>query len=104
MNNSELFKILNGVFPTCRNDWSEIGKPPDPPYMAFMETGSDNFGADNKVYYKKKDFVVELYIKKNDYESEEKLENALDENEIYWEKGGQYYIKETKLVQIIYKI
>ena len=100
----KLYAILSEIYPTCEYDWTGHKEIPPPPYCAYVQQETETIGADNKTYCSRPTFDVELYIKKNDYESEGKLEKALDENEIYWEKGGRYYIKETKLVQIIYKV
>lgn len=103
MTKQELYTILKEKFTTSYYDYSGCEKMPKPPYIAYLERPPDNFGADNKVYYSEPRYSVELYIKREDLESETKLEELFNESEIYWEKSKSW-IKELDLFQTVYFI
>ena len=57
---------------------------PSMPFVTYQETGSNNFGADGKVYHKIKRIQVDLWTTNKDLQAEEALENALDG--LFWDK------------------
>lgn len=59
---------------------------PDPPYIAWTEEGTSNFGADGVVYHEIHNIVVELYSVTRNLTTEAAIENAFANNGIYWEK------------------
>lgn len=61
-------------------------KCPEMPFLTYQETGSNNFGADGKVYKRVKQLQVDLFSKNKNLAAEEALENALDAAEIFWQK------------------
>jgi len=77
--------------------------PPTPPYIVYLFSYSDNFGADNKVYDAKEIFQVELYTTKKDPASEVLIESLFDESDIYWKKT-ETYIDSEGLYQVLYEI
>lgn len=77
--------------------------PPAPPYIVYLLSYSDNFGADNKVYSKEDNYQVELYSTKKDLASEKKIEDLFDSNDIYYEKT-ETYIESEGLYQVLYEI
>lgn len=100
----ELFQLLNGVVPTCYNDWEGYDAVPEPPYIAYLFEHSNNFGADNKVYTKASSYSVELYIKSTDRETELLLEQAFDEGDIFWDKTTRGKLLDSNLVIAVYRI
>lgn len=78
-------------------------KPPTPPYIVYLYSYSDNFGADNKVYSKEDNYQVELYSTKKDLASEKKIEDLFDDNDIFYEKT-ETYIDSEGLYQVLYEI
>lgn len=103
MTEKTLYKILSSAFPTCHTDWSGCDKVPEPPYIAYIDDSASSFGADNQVYYKANNYTIELYIRKGDTESENKLEQTFDSNKIFYEKA-KIWIKDINLYQVIYNI
>ena len=98
---SDLKIILESTgLPVVYNSWE---KAPKLPYIVFIQSGSSNILADNKVFFKVKNYDIELYSKSKDLESEKKLESVLDENDIYYESSGDIEIKE-KFIEVIYSI
>lgn len=59
---------------------------PAMPFICYAEVGSNNFGADGKVFYPVKRIEVQLFTNKKDVEAEQKIETAL--SNIYWSKEG----------------
>lgn len=75
---------------------------PEPPFIVFMTTGSDNFSADGKVYAKINEWEIELYTTKKDIELEARVEAVLNNNDIFWDKT-EVWIQSQSLYQIIYQ-
>lgn len=76
-------------------------KPPALPYIVFLETDPDNFGADNKVHYSGQNWQIELYTAKKEPATEQLVEDAL--SEVYWEKY-ESKIESEGLFQVLYEI
>jgi hypothetical protein len=77
--------------------------PPSPPYIVYLFSHSENFGADDKVYRQVPNYQVELYTKSKDPSAEALIEDLLDANDIYWEKS-ETYIESEGLYQVLYEI
>lgn len=86
--------------PVTYRAWPDKGAPPLP-YICYLVSYSNNFGADNRVYRKINHIQVELYTKLKDPKSEDKVEQAL--SSLYWEKTEEY-IDSEKCYQILYEI
>ena len=76
----ELPYALN-AFPTKSKSYT----PPEPPFMCYIFTGSDNIGADNKVWKRVENVSIELYTDAKDPTQEAKIRNALDNAGIFYE-------------------
>lgn len=101
MDQASLYNVLKSTgLPVV---YRHFTTPPTPPYLAYLFAYSYNFGSDNKVYTKGNYYQVELYTVKKDLASEELIEDALDANEIYWEKT-ETFIDTENLFQILYEI
>ena len=59
---------------------------PAMPFITYPETGSNNFGADGKVFQKVRTMQIDLFTKQKSPETEELLEDVLDEAGIFWNK------------------
>lgn len=59
--------------------------------------------ADGKVYYKKNRVNIELYTKKKDIFSEQRVEKILDENNIFYNKS-EVWIESEKMYEVLYKL
>lgn len=82
--------------------YSHFETETDFPVIVYMESGSNNFSADNYVYHKARAIRIELYTTKKEPKTEEKLEKVLDEAEIFYDKT-EIYIDSEKLFEIIYE-
>lgn len=78
-----------------------IDEAPPMPYICYLVAFSNNFGADNVVYWPINHLQIELYTELKDPESEGKVELAL--SSLYWEKT-ETYIDDEKCYQIMYEI
>lgn len=65
-------------------------KVPEMPFIVFQETGSDNFGADNRVWHSAMRIQIDLLSHKKDRTTEVLLETALDNADIYWERVAEF--------------
>jgi len=79
---------------------------PEMPFITYQETGSNNFGADGKVYQPVKQIQVDLFSNKKDIVAETKLEEAFNNASIFWQKvqtvdddeDCQIYTYETEVI------
>lgn len=83
--------------------YSHFKKNPDPPYIAYITPGSENFSADNIVYIEGEEVHIELYTAKKDIQAEKKVEEVLTQSGIYWERS-EVFIEKEKLFRVLYEI
>lgn len=76
---------------------------PKLPFICYLETGAENFFADNKVYTTAIIVDIELYSKNRDLISEKLIENKLADNDITWTKDIEY-IDSEKVYETIYTV
>lgn len=74
----------------------------DPPFVVWMETGTNNMFADGKTYKRIRTINVELYTDKKDTAAEEKLETALD-GIAPWQKTEETFIESEQLFENVYE-
>ena len=77
------------------------GESPEPPFICYLIPASDNFGADGKVYYKIDQFNIELYTDLKDLSMERKVEKALDDASIFYNKS-ETWIESESLYEVLY--
>lgn len=87
-------------FPVVYRAWP-IDEAPPLPYICYLVVYSNNFGADDTVYWPINHLQIELYTELKDPESEGKIEMAL--SSLYWEKT-ETYIDTEGCYQILYEI
>lgn len=80
-----------------------VGKAPRLPFICYLQTGTNNFFADNKVYKTSKEVDIELYSQLRDEVSEELIEEALNDNNITWTKDIEY-LDDEKVYEVIYTV
>lgn len=106
MQSEDLATILESTgLPTTETQWIASANKPIPPlpYIVYLSPGTENFSADNKVLLVITNYDIELYSKKKDKVSESKIETALSESEIFWDKV-ELFIPEEKMYQVTYSI
>ena len=77
------------------------GEAPDPPFLCYLLSGSDNFSADGKVYLKVSSVNIELYTDSKELDVEQKLEAVLDTHGIFYDKT-EVWIESEKLYEVLY--
>lgn len=99
----ELYQVLKGIgFPVAYHHFEE-GHSPSPPFLVYLTSESENFGADNWSYHKNISVQIELYTAKKDLLSEEMVESVLDTHRLHFDKI-ETYVTSEKLYQINYYI
>ncbi|MFR3704931.1 MAG: hypothetical protein ACLTV2_02845 [Acutalibacter sp.] len=87
-------------YPVVYYAWPEK-KAPALPYICFLTAYSNNFGADDRVYYPVAHYQIELYTRCKDPEAEGKVEQAL--SSYFWEKT-ETYLDTERCFQILYEV
>lgn len=76
----------------------------NPPCVTFRRDSTRNFGADNKVYKKINNYVVQLYTEYKNPTIEEQLEELFDDNDVFYNVVSEDYIDDEKMYEIIYEV
>jgi hypothetical protein len=97
----ELYTVLKSTgYPVA---YSHFENPVNPPFIAYLVTGSANFYADNTTYLKINEVQIELYTSKKDLTIESNVESVLDAHSIPYETT-ETYIDSERLFQKIYEV
>ena len=97
----DLLKMLEEAGIPFAYDHFAEGESPDPPFICYLLTQSDNFSADGKVYLKVSSVNIELYTDSKDLTVEQKLEAVLDMHGIFYDKT-EVWIESEKLYEVLY--
>lgn len=98
----ELVKIIEEMGIPFAYDHFAEGESPDPPFLCYLLSGSDNFAADGRVYYKMSEVRIELYTDFKDVSLEEKVTAVLDNHGIFYEQS-EVWIEEEKLYEVAFE-
>lgn len=98
---AELAQRLNNLYPTR---YSHFSSAQAPPFICYLDDGSDNFYADNKVYVEGTLVNIELYTNTKDLAAEKKIKNMLDENEIPYDKAPTIFIESEGVFQCTFSV
>lgn len=104
MKRKELAAILSKVAPTTYNEWSGKQGVPKPPFIAYLDEDPDTVPADNRAHIRQPRYRVELYTVKGDDDTEERLEELFDKEEIFFTKYGREWLKDEKWYMTVYEI
>lgn len=96
-----LIEILKAMDIPFAYDHFAEGESPAPPFICYLLPGSDNFSADGKAYYKINEVRIELYTDIKDIAIESKVEDILDNYEIFYNKT-ETWIESEKLYEVLY--
>ena len=97
----EVLSVLAEVgLPFAYHHFAE-GESPDPPFICYLTSGSDNFAADGQVYFKINEYHIELYTDRKDPELEDRVEAVLDGHGIFYDKT-EVWIDTEKLYETLY--
>lgn len=99
----DLYALLQTTdIPVVYRAWTGQSVPPLP-WLCYLATNSDNFGADNVVYFAGQEILVELYTAEKSPELENRVEAVLTGADLYWEKT-ETYIDSQHCYQVAYDI
>lgn len=73
----------------------------EPPHLVAIQTDTDNFMADNKVYLKRIPIKMDYTYLKKDVEEQNKIENEIL-GDIPWNKTEEFYLSDEKIWQVSY--
>ena len=96
-----LLNIMEAIELPFAYDHFAEGEAPEPPFVCFLCPGSDNFSADGRVYYKIQTVHIELYTDEKNPETENRVEDVLDEHGIFYDKT-EVWIESEKLYEVLY--
>jgi hypothetical protein len=97
----EIINILEELGLPFAYDHFAEGEGPDPPFICYRCSNSNNFAADGSVYFPITEIDIELYTDQKDPATEKKLEDALKENDIFFDKT-ETWIDSEKLYEVLY--
>ncbi|NCC01251.1 MAG: hypothetical protein EOM34_11350 [Clostridia bacterium] len=97
----KILSILKGLGIPFAYDHFAQGESPDPPFICYLIPGTNNFSADGKAYYKINQYNIELYTDLKDLSLERKIEEALDEASIFYNKS-ETWIESESLYEVLY--
>lgn len=90
--------------PVTYYSWPEddpLHPVPALPYIVWYLPGSENFGADDKVYQRILTLNVELYTETKSFDQEAAVEDVFDANNLFWDKV-ETYIEDEHMYQVLY--
>lgn len=93
--------LTDGVgIPFSYHHWD---RPPKMPYGVYFDDYTENFMADNIVYFVSSHVIIELYVRQRDTELEKRLEAVLAGAGLSWNKSAEY-IDSERFYQIFYEV
>jgi len=104
-----LFEILtdeeNGLgLPVVYSHFTKRDAPKEPPFLAYLGSGQDNFEADNTYYWSANRYQLEYYFTKKDEAKEAAIESVLLANGFLYEKSEDVFIEDEGVFVIYYNI
>lgn len=96
-----MLKGINGFAKKVAYRSFPVGQAPALPFICYMDTQTNNFVADNKVYATIQEIDVELYSKQKDTAAEALIETAFANNNIVWEKYDEY-LEDEEVYEVVY--
>lgn len=87
MTRQDLYTLLNDIAPTYYHH-APIGT--SLPFITLLTDHDNNFGADDKVYKQVTGATITLHMGADDFTIEDQVNEALDEQDIYWVSSTDY--------------
>ena len=84
--------------------YSHFKKKQSPPYIVYIGSGQNTFGADNTHYWKQNSYQVEYYYTQKNESNEASIENALLGAGFLYEKSEDIYIEDEGIFVVYYYI
>lgn len=80
------------------------GDPETPTYIVYAEDTPVTFWANNKPYFTRYFYWVEVYTDKKDLSVEASLETVFDENGVRWTKGASEWLEDSTQYRTTYRV
>ena len=97
----KLLEIMTAIGIPFAYDHFAEGESPEPPFICYLLPASDNFAADGRVYWKANEVHIELYTDYKDLSAEQRVETALDERGVFYERS-ETWIESERLYEVLY--
>jgi len=102
MTQAELYNELKKTgFPVA---YLKFKEPPTLPFIVFINDSREGISADDKVWYKRNNYRIELYTNEKDPASELLIENTLDAAGIFYEMSDVGFIESENMYEVYYEI
>ena len=92
--------VVYSHFDNLQNDPNHI----EPPYVAYIGNGQDNFEADNTYFWNRNRYQIEYYFTKKNEEIEAEIESLLVDNGYLYDKSEDVYIEDQGVFVIYYQV
>ena len=106
MTRKELFEVLKSIgLPIAYYQFKEGDKDnpvPSLPYMVYYYPSRSDESADGINFAKKYTLNIELYTKEKDFSAEDKVEEVLENNDIYYLKS-ESYLNDEQMYEVLYE-
>lgn len=83
---------------------SHFSKEVTPPFITWIAPQTDNMFSDNVVYARIQSFQVELYTRVDTIDEQNKLENYFDSCGFTWNRTGETWLDEEKVMMTVYDV
>lgn len=97
----KILQMLNEMDIPFAYDHFAEGESPEPPFICYLISGSDNFSADGKAYQKINEIHIELYTNFKDLSVESKVEAVLDKYGVFYDHT-ETWIESEKMYEVLY--
>ena len=103
MSYEEIAEMMQEIgLPFAYHHFAE-GESPKPPFLLFLSSGENTFGADNLMYFSFKRLNIELYTDVKSPEIERQVEEVLTQHRIYYTKT-ETWIESERLYEVLYEM
>lgn len=106
MTRKELFEVLKSIgLPIAYYQFKEGDKDnpvPSLPYMVYYYPSRSDESADGINFAKKYTLNIELYTKEKDFSTEDKVEEVLENNDIYYLKS-ESFLNDEQMYEVLYE-
>lgn len=100
---SEMLNSITGFKNKVTYRAFPVNKAPELPFICYLDTYTDNFFADNKVYTIIQELDIELYSQLKDITSEALIEAAFNSHGLTWQKSEEY-ISDEDMYEVVYTV
>lgn len=84
--------------------YSHFTSPQAAPYIVYYGNGQSNLDADNLIYWKQNEYMIQFYFKEKSPDLEEAIESALTNAEVIYEKSEDIWDESEGVFSIYYYV